>query len=104
MKKIGHYTEQLVNKLKAKTEEQPERPEQPEQKTRRVIYIKFVDNTSIELALTNSNSVDLGALSCILLAQHRKGGSPDDILKQLGIEHNFADTHGDSIYRKPSWR
>ena len=101
MKRLGHYTEQFVNKLKAKSEEQPEQPEQPAGQD--YAALKFCDGTMIKIGIA-SGAIDLGVLSCILLAEHRKGGEPDNILNQLGIADNFKDMKGNSIYKKPTWR
>ncbi len=98
MKRLGHYTEQFVNKLKAKTEEQPEQPAGQD-----YAALKFCDGTMIKIGIA-SGAIDLGVLSCILLAEHRKGGEPDNILSQLGINDNFKDMKGNSIYKKPTWR
>lgn len=107
MKRLGHYTEQFVNKLKAKTEEQEakrEQPEAPEKPTAQdAVALKFSDNSMIKIGLA-SGAIDLGVLSCILLAEHRKGGDPDNILNQLGIADKFNDMTGNSIYKKPKWR
>lgn len=101
MKRLGHYTEQFVNKLKAKTDEQPEQPEKPAGQD--YAALKFCDGTMIKIGIA-SGAIDLGVLSCILLAEHRKGGEPDNILTQLGVNDNFKDIKGNSIYKKPTWR